>query len=345
MKNNKFLSYFQTFSIGCFFLYLLICTLGLHADDTGFEWNGEAVYEDYKPASSPCEDETSDSFYFRGDLLYWKPHLSGLELDFGTSSIIDTIVDDTQIFLTKESDVYPHFDWNVGYRLAAGYQFGCSDWEIEAFYTYFHGSGSRKCHEDPFTINTGKCKIRFNLFDVVLAYHVSLCPSLLLKPFIGIRNANIHERVDAFLVTDILVSPDTLATETRTFNDRENFNGTGVVFGVQGDWDITCGFGIYGTAATSVLYGDHKLRFKDQDIFTSPFSKLIFSKNTRHLHEFTCNIDLALGIRWQTCILDKYQVTLLLGFEHHQYFNEGHLSVNRGDLCFDGGVFSAQIDF
>jgi len=293
--------------------------------------------------SSYCEDAFG-RFFIRGDLLYWKPHVSGIELDFGTAYIDQVTTDGTQVTRTEEFDADPHFKWNCGYRVAAGYQFVRSNWEIDAYWTSFQGTSSRDSTEDVDTINTGKYKVRLNQLDVDLAYNLPLCPSFILKPFVGVRGARIHQSLNAQLTTDITFSPTSLATETRILDDSQKFCGIGPILGLEGGWNLGCGFGVYGSAIGGVLYGIDKVHFNDTDIFTAPISKQIFSLNNRNIHEFNCTLDLAIGLSWQTCVYDGFQLTLKLDFEHHEYFNQNKFSATRGDLCFDGGVFSISID-
>lgn len=290
-----------------------------------------------------CDKAYSPRFFVQGDVLYWKPHISGLELDFGTASISRETTDSVETFVTDEFDADPHFKWNAGYRLSAGYLFECSNWELTALWTHFQDSGARNEREDANTVNSAKCRLRFDQLDVVLTYNEPIGFLFNLKPFAGIRAAKIHESVDAFLVTDITIIPDTLATETRTFDDKQNYRAIGPIIGLQGDWNLGCGLGIYGSAAASFLYGKYNLHFNDSDIFTAPFSREFFSTNTRHLHGFDCNIDLALGISWDTCVFNSCPLSLKLGIEHHQYFDQSRLGTNRGDLTFDGGIFSIKL--
>lgn len=287
-----------------------------------------------------CESESR--FFFRADLLYWKPHISGLELDFGNDSLTQVTTDGLVSITSDENDRDPHFKWNADYRLAAGYKFACSDLEVGACWTHFQGSGHRSSREDIDTVNYGKISLKFDQIDLALAYNMQTCSSLTLKPFVGLRGVRIKEHLDSNLVTDITFVPGGLATETRTLDDTQNYRGIGPLFGVNGDWDIGCGFGIYGTAAASVLYGVYKIHLDDSDIFTAPISREVFSTGHRRQHGFDCNIDLALGVRWETCLCDCYPLVVKLGFEHHQYFDLNHLGANRGDISLDGGVLSIE---
>jgi hypothetical protein len=327
--------------------FMVLLTMGAGVLQADQDWSGYNTQcwdaQDYCCQTQCCE-RSKGRFFVGADLLYWTPRTQGVELDFGRSSIVQTTVgDDVTITAMDELDVDPKFKWNAGYRIAAGYQFACSDLEIDAFWTHFQSTGSRCVSGERDLLNSGKYRVKLDQFDVVMAYNVCLASSLTFKPFFGVRGTRIRQSVRAEVTTDILFAPDTLATGTRTWNDKQRFTGIGPVLGFQGDWNIGKGFGIYGSAAGSVLYGFDKIRFENSEVFSAPISDAVFTEGKKNLHRYNCNMDLAVGLRWQTCIMDKFQLTMKLGFEHHQYFNTSYLGPSRDDLCFDGGIFS--IDF
>ena len=295
-------------------------------------------------ASQTSEKTTHDRFFVEGSVLYWKPHISSLELSAGNSSIIETVADTTTIFM-EESDVDPHFQWNFGYRIGAGYQFNSIHWDLAAIWTHFQDSGTKHVKEDSDTINTTKCRVKFNQIDLAFAYHACSCSYMFFKPYVGIRGAIIHEDLKAFLVTDVLFTPSTMATSTRSLDDNQNYHGIGPILGFQETFALGSGVGIYGTAAVGLLYGSYKVHFNDSNISTAPISKSIFSQDKKFLHSFDPNIDLVIGIVWETSIYKHLQLGLDLSFEHHQYFNQSHLGVDRGDLTFDGGAFGIDLKF
>lgn len=320
-------------SMICFFMYLL-----------GFSSLQGQYYQPIACSQeTPCCD-TLGQFFVRGDYLYWTTSISGLELDFGNGSVIQSSSDEIQIIATQELDLDPHFKWESGYRIAAGWQFGCSDWEIDALWTHFQNKGTRTVDGEQDVINSGTCKVKLDQVDVVLAYQSTWC-SFTLKPFLGVRLAKIDEHVNAQVSTNITILPDTFGFETRIFDDNQHSKVIGPLLGFQGDWEIGCGFGIYGNAAASLLYGYHKAHFEDSDTFTVPLIRETASINRKHLHRFNWNVDLALGIRWHTCLCDSLEFGLKVGFEHHEYFNQSLIGVERGDISFDGAVVSAVIGF
>lgn len=286
-----------------------------------------------------CCESSCGRFYVGADLLYWKAHISGLELNVGTTSVVQaTVGDDTTIMTAEEYDADPYFKWKPGYRIAAGYEFAGAEWEAGVVWTHFQDSGTKT-----FGLNTTSVDVKINQIDLLLAYNTTLAPCFKARPFIGVRGARITSSVDAFLVTDITILPATLATQTRIFDDSQKYEGWGPLLGLEAEWEIGCGFSLYGSAAAGLLYGDYHVHFVDSDVFTPPFSTSVFSDDTRHVHGFDANIDLAIGIQWQMAFCDSYLVNMRLGFEHHEYFNQSHIGTNRGDLSFDGGIFSLGI--
>lgn len=288
-----------------------------------------------------CPSKTG--FFARSDVLYWTPRVTGLDLNFGTTQIVEDLIGCTQILKSKEVNIDPHFNWDVGYRVGGGYE--CSQWKAELLWTHFNGNGTRSSHQDLNIHNHGKIKIKLDQIDLALTYNYAVSCSFILQPFIGIRATRLHEHIHALSSTKISRFPTSKVIETRTINDRQKYWGVGPLLGVQGDWDIGCGFGFYGAAAAGLLYGDYEVHLDNKDTFSTPISKQIVSVNRRHLHAFDYNIDLALGISWQTLICNLYELRMKLGVEQHQYFNQNRLCAGREDISFTGGVFSFDLGF
>ncbi|MFA6914928.1 MAG: Lpg1974 family pore-forming outer membrane protein [Parachlamydiales bacterium] len=330
-------------TISVFTVFMASLTGFLHADYP-YRDNVTAYSDNNCCAQTCCEEAPSGHFFVNADLLYWKPYISGLELDFGTLSLSQALVDGTTIFTANELDVDPNFKWNAGYRIGAGYQFACSNWQIGAIWTHFQGKGSHRDGSVGEFANNGHCRTHLNQIDAVVAYNTCFCSSFNVKPFLGIRAAKIHQSISAQLFTEItLAAPTTVITESRFLDDTQNFRGLGPILGLNLDWDVGCGFGVYGSAATSILYGNYRVDFDDSGSTPAPISQEVISRIRKRLHAVDCVVDLALGVSWQTSFMESYQLAVKLGFEHHQYFNHNHLGANRGDLSFDGGILSVGV--
>jgi len=288
---------------------------------------------------SDWEEGSQPSMSIEAEFLYWKPHISSLELYAGKNDIVEAIHDGVTLQFMKEYDKDPHLQWNGGYRLSADYQF-CSDgFAAGLIWTHFQDCGKKHCDTD----NTTKCRIKFDQIDLILSYQAKNYSGLEIKPLCGVRWSKIHEKIDAALATPILFAPSALTTVSCALEDYQNYHGIGPILGVIVDWNLKCGFALYGSAGVSLLYADSKLKFNDTSFAGAPISKATWSRNKRKIHTFDWNIDLAIGMIWKTQICDRYAVEFNLGFEHHQYFNQCHLGVNRGDLTFDGAVFGVNL--
>lgn len=319
----------------------------LQADEESFDRSYQSPVGDreanYCCPSLSYGENGFKRFFVEGEVLYWKPHISNLELCYGNTSYAETVIDGVRVISTEENDFDPHFKWNTGYRVGAGYNFDCSNWELASYYTHFKDSGSRKSGDDDF-VSRGRSHFKFNQIDLAFCYKSSLFPCFNLKPFLAVRAAEIGHNLRARLVQSITLDTG-VATETRRLHDNQCFRGIGPTLGLKGDYDIGCGLSLFGTAAAGILYGQHKLHFHDKVAFTAPFSTQLSGRHTKQLHSFDCNVDLALGVGWDTCLFEKYQLNVKLAFEHHQYFNQSRLGADRGDLSLDGGVFSVGVAF
>lgn len=306
------------------------------------------IFTDFLQADQPdhgiCCENSQGEFFAAGEFLYWKPHVSCLELDFGSGTISQINTGEAQLINSKEYDVDPSGQWNAGYRASIGYRFADPGLEVEAKWTDFQGDAKRSSRENSSILNEGKYRVRLEQVDCLIAYRSALNSCITAKPFLGVRGARIHQDIHARITTNIDLASDTTLLEARTLNDKQVYYGIGPLLGLEANWDFGCGWGLYGTAAAGLMYGRFKVHFDDSDYFTAPISKYIHSINKRHLHAFDCNIDLALGFYWRTCF-DCAEVTMKVAFEHHEYFNQNRMGVSRGDLSFDGGVFSVFVGF
>lgn len=298
----------------------------------------EAPVEPKNSTPPPCKKMVTH-FQVRGDLLYWVPETSGLDTNFGSGSVFQSTVNGTSITTSKETDVDPSFDWNVGYRVALGLQFDANRWEVGALWTDFQGHGHK-------AIDHGKWNVRLHQLDVVALYNACINSSVTLHPFIGLRGTSIFQKLFSQVITDVVLSGSGTATDTRTFRDHQQFYGLGPLLGLNADYDIKYGLGLYGSIAFGLLYGSYHLHFNDTEVITAPAApSQIYSKIKKDMTAFDFNVDLALGIQWQYLIRNACYLTLKLGLENHQYFNQGRLGRNFGNLSFSGGVFSLGLAF
>jgi hypothetical protein len=288
-----------------------------------------------------CCEQNNGRFSLRGDALYWRPYISGIELCFGDGLITQT-TGDTTVFHSREFDADPHFNWDAGYRIAAGYEMA-KKWGFGVEWTHFQGDGHRRSFFNGDITSHGKFNVKLDQIDIVAGYDYAVNCNFNVKPFIGARIARIKDGVKGIITTQLLIDDVPAIGEIRHFHHKQNYEAAGLLLGINGDYNIGCGFGVYGTAAASLLYSNIKVSFHDKTFLGTVVDTEINTFNRRHIHSFDPNIDLALGLFWKTGLFQCAELNMRFGFEHHEYFNQNHFSVFRGDMSFTGGIFSIDI--
>ena len=174
----------------------------------------------------PCCAEIPARFFIVGEYLYWQANLSDLELDFGSSSLVEGKTNGISFMDSKEFDVDPTFDWKSGYRIGCGVQLPNSSLSLSAFWTQFKDKGHRSIKASNGIVNKGSCRVSLEQVDGVIAYACAW-PSVVLEPFIGVRAAQINHSVKSQITTSITILPATTAMGVTNFNDHQHFKGIG----------------------------------------------------------------------------------------------------------------------
>jgi len=291
----------------------------------------------------PCCEKTPVRFFIIGEYLFWQANLSGLELNFGSTSVIKGQTNGISFLDSDEFDIDPSFDWKSGYRIGSGLQLPNSNVSLRVLWTQFKDTGHRSTEADGL-VDKGSCRVFLKQIDGIISYACAWS-SVVLEPFIGVRAVQINNSVKSLITARISILPDTTAIGVTNFDDHQYFKGIGPILGFHGDWMIARGFGLYGKGAFGVLYGNYKIKFNDSEIYSAPLSAESTNRINKHLHRFNPNIDLALGIFWRSCIYDNIAINLNLGYEFHEYYNQSYLGSDRGDLSFNGIVASLGIAF
>ena len=135
------------------------------------------AYADYGNASSwggsencisCCEtDCCCTQGFISADLLYWRAFENGLDVCVPQSET-NTVTDGTVASTFKGRARDPRFNWDPGFRLGAGFNLGCSNLDVAAYWTHFYSNshGGR---------NRPRWKIHFDTVDVIAGYECSFC--------------------------------------------------------------------------------------------------------------------------------------------------------------------------
>lgn len=231
-----------------------------------------------------------------------------------------------------------NFNWDPGFRLKAGYQFGHDNWQLFAEYTWFHARG-RNTSKKPagfatqddnelipvlavtfptiFTsfVNEVKSHIRFteNILDLKVERFVGLSKYLVLGFNAGYEGAWIAQHWKLMALSNPVFAQHTLTKE------NWHFSGAGPLIGVDSDWYLTKNFTLYFNGMGSILYG-----FYDHFVETLPSTGVVnnilqraHSKN----HHFVPHTTLEIGLDWDYRFGRRSSVNFYAGYEINSWFN------------------------
>lgn len=317
-------------------IYLVITLILITATGYAYEDDGNLSACGESECCISCQPACCGRGFISADLLYWRAFENGLDACV-PRQVSDMVTSDGCVisaFSGKSRE--PHFQWNPGFRIGAGYEFACSNRDIEAFWTHFYSNahGSRRnCNEHRWNIN-------LDVIDVVAGYECDLVSCFALMPFVGLRGARIHQKLHIGDFSGSCCCIDDDMTIIRKRN-TENFLGLGPLIGLEADWNIGCDFSLYAGASVSWLYGRFHVRLLESEMSVDSVDCCDVRKR---LDASLASADAEVGISWQKCFCNNMRLILGVGLEHHRYFDFNRMC-GYGDLSFDGVNFSAGIEF
>lgn len=305
----------------------------------------------------PCCDE--EQFLFKVDALYWRAHQEGLQ-DFIVTQIDNTlvevdIVNFAAVNTTNQSFKRSKFnsDWRGGYRLGLGYNL-CG-WTMALDWTHYRGNAHGHGKEGDFR-RSGHWKLDYDVVDFIVGtpnYCLGSCFNW--NAFGGIRSARINQNMRTHTedFSNIVVTTvNTVITRTFTATSahyREHYNGVGPELGFNAEWNLGCGFSLCANATGAIVFGRFHVNstVDTATAATGPVTSFSANASFNSYHDRIWEpvVDLGLGVCWQRhfCYCN-YEADLLfkLGWEHHQWFHQGHIGGNE-DLYLDGLTFSTSL--
>jgi len=137
-----------------------------------------------------CEPACCGKGFVSADLLYWRAFQGGLDNCFPIENIDYVSSGGNVVSKFKGEGKDPDFDWQAGFRVGLGYEFG-NGWDVGVFWTHFH-SNSKENEGDQLRL---RWKLDFEVLDIVAgrAFDVGSC--FVVRPFVGLRGARIEQKV------------------------------------------------------------------------------------------------------------------------------------------------------
>jgi hypothetical protein len=302
-------------------------------------------------AGANLDDDVGISF--DAELLIWKAHQTGMNFAQGV---------DVNFTTNQGPFLKPNFCFDPGVRLAAGIRPTHDDWQIDGIWTHFYTKAKKSYDNNQEAVTplfetatsdsrsnavSSVWRVNLNMIDLELSRACFLSKWMSLKPFIGVRNAWLHQKYN---VSAALAS-STLAESQM----KSNLWGIGPIAGFDIKFGFGEGFYFFNNTSGSLLWGF----FKNSQATVSQ----IGSSYTRYprsmdVHTSTYNVDMSLGLGWDKRFDDNhYRISIRAAWEHHIFFNTNYFQSNarintfealdsvNGNFTTEGFTLAFRFDF
>lgn len=251
--------------------------------------------------------------------------------------------------------IEPITSYESGFRLFAGYHFGCA-WDFIASLTYVPGRGSKSFHFDPAGFGTTDIivtnyalfsffeqfesspqtffssfdidwKSKIYYFDVGVSKSYALCNRLNFSPYLGVRA--LWNKQDIYFAGE---NP-TPFSFTATFDLHTR--GIGLQTALLAAWDIGCGFSLAGNFGASLLYARYKKSIEGSN------SVGLFDRTGNIQYKTLPTLDSMIALFYTFCSAEIH-----LAWENHQFFSTNNFTIpESGNLSMQGLTLGGSVCF
>ena len=289
-----------------------------------------------------------------------------------------TFVDDFPDPILKEATgtmIEPKFKYNGGVRGYIGYETACSQWGINAIYTYIplHSKSAFKktipfeeqtrTHRQFIIPNTPgfplfeafegeggiaalsslstKWHGNLSYVDIDLSRNLTFCDSFHLRPHVGFRYAWMTQHL-LMQAGFILVS-----TNNSTFGNlkyKQKFHGYGIEGGIWADWNLGYGFSIVGHVGGSVLYSHINLKILSESFIKKKGDPVfIIRSGSKNIYAIP-TIDYFAGLKYEKAF-KRLSISAHVGWEQRVFLNINQIAFASGYLSLQGLTLGGDISF
>ncbi len=331
------------------------------------------------------EKPNNDRFSLTGEFLYLQPKIDHVPYVASSKPLVLIAPFTTQGFTDLDAHQV-HFGFNPAFRLGVGYQSRHDKkspynyWDIALNWTDFrtraHGSisagpdlvlgrmWSQLAIAEMVTEHaSAKQKLNLDTIDLELGRDLVFTRKFTLRPHIGLRGAIIDQDLDAVYDGVVAGSPYpplvVVGTAQSIADVDQDFHGIGLRGGLDLQWNLKWGLGLYGQSAVSLLWSKFDVSMKEN--YTSSVST--FSGNSSsHFHTGKSAFELELGLNWEVFAWrEKVRFAFNAGYQFNYWPNMNQLykiqplgadpslqysmSYFDGDLTYHGLALGATIAF
>ncbi|MES2273225.1 MAG: Lpg1974 family pore-forming outer membrane protein [Chlamydiota bacterium] len=303
-------------------------------------------------------------FYFHADFLAMQAKQDGMEFVIEDSNGIGNL---QVVNGTVQGFSNDHRDWkyNFGARFGMGFYLDHDAWNIDLTWTWLNIKNYKHANsnasdgvmiplwENGIDMPDGAYGDRssavwngsMNLLDARLGkpYHISRY--VIFNPHFGIRAGWIDQHFS--------VDYHGFGTGNRTIHHGKNdFWGFGARTGIDTDWMLGKGWGLFSNFATAILFGKFQI---SQSVNVSGDDQI----DARSDHYMNVpNLEIAMGLTWGSYFdKNRYHVNLKAGYEFHVWWDQLNMrkffagtpsiasdTVSRGNLSLNGFSLRLQLD-
>lgn len=298
----------------------------------------------YQCCPDPCDNCSTQGIEVFGEFLYWKivqEQMAYAAVLTGEREPFESEHSEPIINLFEKLRIKdPSFKFDSGFRIGVGYKMPCSCWNFKLAWTRLHERTNSHVNDSnhgiiPLAVPAGTIfgvihrnhhfrfanratshwKFEYDAIDLTVGGNY--CFSCLkMNPYVGIKAASIkqnqHLNYFGFVVED-----NPVEIQNRKKND---FYGIGPSLGVDGSWEFFPHFSLNGGVSGALLYGRFRVNEHPRIAIESDFASLKV-KDSRN-NRIRPMVDANIGLDWDTCVCDKYQITIGAAYEVQYWWNQ-----------------------
>lgn len=320
--------------------------------------NGNTV----RNSSHGCIDQ---GFSFQAEFLWWRAVLDNLEYAIPISGTVSNSQRTTGAYDITGEFRHPKFSFDPGVRLSLGYDFGASNWDVFARWTY-HSSDDRDSTTGglgviplkDFYVQSGsqvfataqsakaKWENEINIADLEMGYNYFFSDRFSFRPYFGLKASWIDMEYNiTYGDVAILGTTSALNVAAVDIRNKTNWWGVGPEVGMDGYLHIGWGFSLYGRVSGALMYGPYDNSFHEPD--TNANSIALKSNNNYRQRAMS---QLLIGLEWAKCFSNNIFFALNIGWEGQYWWNQHGMRMifdnqPSGDLTLTGLDVGMRLGF
>ena len=288
-----------------------------------------AVVVEAGPVSNMQKEE--ENLTVTTEYLYWQPSLGVLDFVTNDSSSTNRIRGD-------EIQVEPNN--TAGFRIALGYEAPSNQTDLSLSLTQLDGDWSKKVKVSPgadlwgtrlhaqsviddnnVTQATADYEIDYMVWDVNIGYTSHINDSFEVRPYGGLRIAEIDQKFNIFY--EQRITP--IFRRTVDFKEVNKMSGVGLNLGIDSKWYWGLGFSLMTGVGGSLLLADtHYSQYQgDRPVgATKDLVRVDFKRDRED--QLIPVVSANMGLTWEYVFQNNMMLMFLAGYEYQNWFNIFH---------------------